>query len=537
MPAVAVEPKPPELVPGCALCKSGAPHGHDKITDAYKPYPKQIAFHQSDAKYRLNVGGFGSGKSKSLLWEAMFHCLEFPGSNSIILRKTIPDLKRTVIDKFLSDVPGPTRTRRGLYQSYNQSDHIVYFHPDPVTGLQSKLYLAACERDVDVGKFLSTEYVFIGFEELGEFSFFVWDAMRGRNRCPIKGSRSCMAGATNPMGIGWGWIKRLWVDKVPFTGMDPELYDPNDYELVHSTVDDNPTYANNREYIKTLESSPRRDIIRWGKLDTVSGQYFDNWDYGRHVQPASAFTFQYWQPTWIGWDYGFGHYACIVFFTKAIYKDGLGRSRVVNVAVRELTLHECTPIQQVEALIASIPRAEDGIGYTENVENIYFSWERFNRTVSQHTVADEVGDALQAAGLPRPQRSNSDRIAGWQKIYDLLDVDEFYVVSSPQDGRGCPVLAESIPLLVRNPQSLEDVLKPKGVSLSDDMGDACRYGIAGALIDPEDKPADVKLREKLAAIEDPMRRHIEAMRDYHEKNAQAKQVRQKFIPTWQNRLK
>ena len=62
----------------------------------YIPWPHQKAFHCSPAKFRLQVGGFGSGKSRPLLYEAIFHALEYPGSNSVILRKTMPDLKRTV---------------------------------------------------------------------------------------------------------------------------------------------------------------------------------------------------------------------------------------------------------------------------------------------------------------------------------------------------------------------------------------------------------------------------------------------------------
>ena len=186
------------------------PNESRSISSFYTPWSladgnsPQLEFHTCPAKNRLQVGSYGSGKSKPLLMEGIFHALEYPGSDSIILRKTVPDLKRTVIDKFLSDVP------RWVYESYNQSDHIVRFHPQPEivdgkpTGkmLQSKLRFGACEREADVGKYLSTEYVFIGFEELGEFSFGIWDALAGRNRCPIPGSRPCMAGATNPMGVG-----------------------------------------------------------------------------------------------------------------------------------------------------------------------------------------------------------------------------------------------------------------------------------------------------------------------------------------------
>jgi phage terminase large subunit len=501
------------------------------LSEVYRPFPKQELFHKSNAPYRLAIGGFGSGKSLSLLWEAIVHCLEYPGSNSLLLRKTIPDLKRTVIDQFLAKIP------RDIYQTYNQTDHIVFFHPDPVTKRQSKLYLSACERDDDVGKFLSTEYVFIGFEELGEFSFAVWDALAGRNRCPIPGSVPCMAGVTNPMGCGWPWIRKIWVEHKPFTGMNPELYNPNDYEYFHSTVDDNPVYAKDYKYIQKLESSPKRDLIRWGKLDVVGGQYFDNWDPTRHIRAAEKFTFENWQPIWIGWDYGFGHYACVVFMTKAITKNLLGFPKIANVVLGELVLQEKTPREQAEAVLLSIPEA-----LRPKVDSVHFSWERFNRTVSNFTVADEVGEILSAGGLPRPTRSNTDRVAGWMKIYSLLDTDELYLLGDSSPLLHIPstapyVLAESIPVLERDKKKLEDVLKPPGISLADDIGDALRMAVAGTLLDEEDKPPEVKFREKLAGIPDPLARHMEAMKNYFAEKRKAEQSGMKYIPTWQKGLK
>ena len=522
-------------------------------------WPKQKLFHESRAKARLQIGGYGSGKSKPLLWEGIFHALTYAGSESILLRKTIPDLKRTVISKFLADIPGPHNSETPIYERYNESDHIVWFYPDPITGKQSKLYFGACEREEDVGKYLSTEWVYIGFEELGEFSFPIWDAMAGRNRCPIPGSRACMAGATNPMGPGYSWIKKLWIDGecihktkrnqfceecggpavidirrvVALLGIDPEKFNPADYEYFHSTVDDNPIYVQDREYVNRLEASPNRDRIRWGKLDAVSGQYFDNWEQTRHCRPASDFIFQAWQPFTIGWDYGFGHYATMLWLTKAILKPRWEgeKPRMVNVFTRELYLHEATPQQQAEAVVASIPRDKDG-NLTEHVEYVHFSWERFIRTVGDFTVADEVGDLLALHGLPRPGRSSTDRVAGWQKMYSLLDVDELFVLNT------CPMLAEAIPLLVRDDKNLEDVKKPKGLSLNDDIADGARYAIAGTLLDAEDVPRDIALQSRLAKIEDPMARFTAAYKAHNEQQrAERNEGRRVSLPTWASKLR
>ena len=502
----------------------------------------------------------GSGKSRPLLWEAIFHALEYPGSESIILRKTVPDLKRTVISKFQADVP------KEIYQRYNESDHIVYFHPQPKIGadgkpvfkadgtpetVQSKLYFAACERDADVNKYLSTEFVFIGFEELGEFSFSIWSAMSLRNRCPIPGSRSCMAGATNPFGVGWAWIKKLWGcgknaqgvpnKPAPLKGMNAAEFNPADYEYVHSTVDDNPIYSKDKEYVNALDSSPIRNIVRYGDLDAVSGLYFDNYIPEVVERSKEDFVWQHWQPVWIGWDWGFGHHATIFFVTKALLKPRLKgqQPKMVNVVVAERILQESTPEQQTNALILTIPTKTDADGNVLrlwNIDSVHFSWERFNRVASNRTIADEVGDILAAAGLPRPVRSNNDRVAGWTKMYSLFESEDLYILKDE-----CPTLCEAIPQLPRvqpGKGNIEDVEKPKGVSLYDDCGDGVRYAISGMLLEAEDKPREVQYEEELAKITDPMARFEKQYREFNRQKKEAEAPRKQIIiPSWRNRIK
>ena len=569
---------------------------------------ERIEYVGRDTFYDLTVPGFehysahglwhhNSGKSRPLLMEAILYCLEYPGINAALVRKTMPDLKRTVIDKFKSDVPKALYERGSQAKgTYNDSDKIVYFPPVPKfdangkpvietagkqSFLQSKLYFVACERVQDVSKYLSTEFAFVGFEELGEFPFAIWDAFEGRNRCSIPGVRSCMAGATNPMGPGWGWIKKLFIDKKPTREMDAEKYDPREYWFVHSTVDDNPIYREDKEYISTLEKSPLRDRIRYGKLDVVSGQYFQNWMPKIHMVKKEELAFAPWHPIWIGWDYGFGHYACITFWTKATLKPRIPteQPRIVNVTIGELVLKEQTPEQQANAVVAYLPRIAQIVGihkqlrrqnasdemqpddfFHEQVErdereaaeadgpkaivpidSIHFSWERFIPTTKtpggqKRSVADEVGDIMAANGLPRPIRSNTDRVAGFTKMYSMLEDMQWFVLESE-----CPTLCEAIPLVVRGDGvtcSLEDVVKPKGLSLEDDMIDACRYGVAGVLLDEGEKPEDVKLREKLAGIKDPMRKHVEAYRAYNKKQKEQQQGgREIVIPSWVNKLR
>jgi hypothetical protein len=115
-------------------------------------------------------------------------------------------------------------------------------------------------------------------------------------------------------------------------------------------------------------------------------------------------------------------------------------------------------------------------------------------------------------------------------------MDEWYLLQGQ-----CPNLVEAIPLLVRGDGitcSAEDVVKPKGVSITDDVADSLRYAVAGVLLDEGEKPKEQLLREKLAGIKDPFTRHVAAFKAYNEEQAQSrKPPREIIVPSWYRKAK
>src|SRR6204780_2221427 len=85
------------------------------ISEYYKPFPRQLEFHNSDAKYRLFGGAAGPGKTKALLWEAIRQATTHPGVDTLLLRKTFPELEASLLAYFRRDVP------REFYRNYNDS--------------------------------------------------------------------------------------------------------------------------------------------------------------------------------------------------------------------------------------------------------------------------------------------------------------------------------------------------------------------------------------------------------------------------------
>jgi hypothetical protein len=226
-----------------------------RISDYYKAFPRQKEFHESKAKYRLFGGAAGPGKTKALLWEAIRQALVVDGCDTLLMRRTYPELESSLLSYFRRDVP------RSMYESYNASKHVVTWKNGSTTRF------GYCRNENDVYQYQGAGFLFIGIDELTHFTLKQWQFLTSRNRCPAKvysdgknaGKRivPCMAGATNPGNIGHAWVKALWVDHQPPPGFErTDLYDPHDYEFIRARIDDNPIYAKDAEYRRTLEALP-----------------------------------------------------------------------------------------------------------------------------------------------------------------------------------------------------------------------------------------------------------------------------------------
>src|ERR1035441_863582 len=72
---------------------------------AYGPFDRKKGFHHSTAKYRLFGGAAGPGKTKALLYEAIRQAHLHENVDTLLLRRTFPDLEASLITYFRRDVP------------------------------------------------------------------------------------------------------------------------------------------------------------------------------------------------------------------------------------------------------------------------------------------------------------------------------------------------------------------------------------------------------------------------------------------------
>jgi phage terminase large subunit len=467
------------------------------IGDFYTPQPKQRAFHQSPARYTLAEGGRGGGKTTALLWEALLECLDVPGCSCLLLRRTLTAMEKGGIeDLFLKYVP------KALYKSYNASKHAVRFSNG------SNLFFGHIKTDSDLVQYQGAEFLFIGWEELTQFTYRQWDFLKGSNRCPFKtylldgesyAVRPRMAAVTNPNGSGSGWVKALWITKKPVGEMALN-YNPDDYLAVHSTFEDNFVYRDDKDYIAKLESIVD-PVLRaaWipGDWNILAGQFFQNWDPLRHVKAFGEVTFEPWQERWVSIDWGFEHSTVVLWWTRVLVRDSLGgKQRTILLCYRQLVMR-----QMNEQLVAEkIAHANHTGDKPDHVGHIYLSPDRFSKIDQFHSIADKMGDVFVEYNLPRPERANNRRVDGWRLCYTLLDTDAVAVLDS------CPDVIDSIPKLMRDEKNLEDAQK-EGHELFLDVCEAFRYGVM-SYASEQDIPKEVLYQRAIQAIPDNTQKYL-----------------------------
>ncbi len=384
-------------------------------------------------------------------------------------------LESSLLAYFRRDVPP------SMYKSFNESKHVVTWTNNSTTRF------GYCRNENDVYRYQGAEFLFIGIDELTHFTLKQWQFLTSRNRCPVRGSRPCMAGATNPGNIGHAWVKALWVDKVAPAGFEQTgLYDPRDYDFIRARIEDNPIYANDADYRRTLETLP--EFLRLAFLDgdwnVFAGQYFDIFDYGRHTVRPEEIRLEHWWPRWISIDWGFQHPSAVywhcavptlprpVISSEARNLSSIPSRRDSSLATLPRDDHPCRVVTYREFVQSGLsPRmlaqAIAERSGRERISEVFLSPDAFAHRTSEASIAEQLGDVLVANGLPRPAPADDDRVGGWQWMYQMLEANSWVITDN------CAELIQCLPHLVRDEGRREDIRKVDG----DDPADAARYGL------------------------------------------------------------
>lgn len=173
----------------------------------WRPNPgPQTRFLASDAYEVLYGGAAGGGKTAALVAGALRYA-HVPGYTAIILRRTFPELDKSVIKQ-----ANPLIARAYPDAAYNESKKRWRF----ASG--AELYFASCEHDKDVHKLQGAELQYAAFDEATHFSEYIYRYILSRLRTTSRDVPLRVRAASNPGGPGAEFfINRFapWLDRRP----------------------------------------------------------------------------------------------------------------------------------------------------------------------------------------------------------------------------------------------------------------------------------------------------------------------------------
>lgn len=266
-------------------------------------YPKQIEFMKSKARYTLFGGARGGGKSYSLRWKLILMCLNNPGIQILLMRRTFPELQENhtiPLRKILKTDDTNKSSRIAEYRDVTKE----FVFPN-----KSRLKLGYCDSENDVLRYQGTAYDIIAMDEVTLFTEFQIRTLTESNRpsgLMKKQITPRMLFTGNPGGVSHAYIKRLFIDRV-YEREERE----EDYVFIPSLVYDNAwLMENDPEYVRVLENLPedRKRMMLYGDWSVFAGQYFDEFNPSIHTMAPVKLPRVY--RLYRAMDYGLDMFAC-----------------------------------------------------------------------------------------------------------------------------------------------------------------------------------------------------------------------------------
>lgn len=226
---------------------------------------RQKAFIDAKATEVLFGGAAGGGKSYGQIADALLYALKYAGSKQLILRRTFPELERSLISASLALYPSAACKYQSTRRRWNfRNSSVIEF--------------GYCDAEKDIYHYQGAEYDVVRFDELTHFTqeqyLYLLSRVRGVNSFP-----KSVKSTANPGGIGHAWVKQRFLDgKVP----DKVYTDKNGRSTVFlpSFIQDNSFLMKSDPfYLKRLEQLPEKEkkALLYGEWNIFEGQVFSEW--------------------------------------------------------------------------------------------------------------------------------------------------------------------------------------------------------------------------------------------------------------------
>lgn len=442
----------------------------------FKPNPgPQTDFLAASEQEVLYGGAAGGGKSYAVLADPMryFDNKHFSG---LLLRRTNDELRELIANSHQLYKPAFPKARWS--EQKKQWDF--------PSG--ARLWITYLDRDEDVQRYQGQAFTWIAFDELTQYPTpHAWNYLRSRLRDGSGTLPLIQRGTTNPGGPGHHWVKKMFIDPAPpntafwakdedgMTLVHPQKYGPGHpkagqpnplagqplfaRKFIPASLYDNPYLTVDGNYEASLLSLPdaQRKKLLEGNWDITEGAAFPEFNRVDHVIepfdiPKSWRKFR-------AADYGYSSFSAVLWF--AIH-PGTGKLIIYD----ELYVSKATAVDL--ALLIKEKEAVTG--------NVTYGVLDSSAWHQRGHYGPSIAEEMMNAGVKWRQsdRSKGSRTAGFNRLHELLKIDDFTLEPGIQVFENCRHTISQLPALPNDPSGTDDI-DPRFAS--DHIYDALRYGI------------------------------------------------------------
>ena len=449
----------------------------------YQPTKKQAFFHASKANEILYGGAAGGGKTKALVMDALFRCLQNPGTTAAIFRRSYGELEDTDIKEAQASYPEKLAV-------YNAGRHEFRL----ING--SKILFRHCENAADRFKYSGIEIQFLYFDELTSFEQVVYDFIKTRLRAKKSlGVVPIVRSASNPGNIGHGWVKKMFVDAGPYMEIqEQELYSETLHkskkirtQYIPALAMENPYITD--DYIFELEQKPealRRALLN-GDWDSFEGQVFtefvnDSAHYADriHTHVIDPFPVPLDWPRYMSFDWGYSD----PFSCQWWAIDYSGRAYMYR------EWYGCIPKQADKGIKITPQQIMEGILDREEdeIRNNITVLRTADPSIFERSRGDSIADQMAPGYNGRHKgvvfnKGDNSRNAGKMEVHERLRFGPdgkpmMYIFNT------CPEWIRTVPNLPYDERKTEDI----DTDAEDHCYDATRYFLMDHPITASKKP-------------------------------------------------
>ena len=430
-----------------------------------KVHMKCIEVTSPDHLYLATENFIPTHNTAAFIMEALWLAANFPGIRIGCFRRSYPELE----ESFLQELARRQFARPlsvafgGSPPVWNATNKVLKF-PNG-----SSINFTYAETVQDASRILGGESQAFFIDEAGQMLptviAHIEERLRSGNKLiPVIGLRL----ASNPGGVGHLSLKKRFINPTRNGKVVAESVDDKGnptgqtVAFIPARATDNPHL--NKGYFKVLDSIPdpqRRAAMRDGNWDAMVGQFFEQWDRGKHVVSQFAVPKE-WQ-RYCGIDYG-------VRAPFAAIWGAVDNDKRIWI-YREIYASGVYAEQQAQAIV----EAEKAAGEFEVIRVADPSmWGDRGTPLS---VSDIYG--MNGCGI---MQANNNRMNGWARVHAYLNDGPACDIHKAMGWETCPMLhvfeetcpmfIETIPTLPRS-QIKPDDAETKNVE--DHIADALRY--------------------------------------------------------------